>query len=106
MTILSNTLLIFQTIAIWSLLDGLWRILWKFKQPKVIKYSLIEILIGQLLFFGLVIITVTITHSETFVEHLASATNNLSRLALSFDAALGGTLTIFTSNQIDKKLKH
>lgn len=96
MTILSNTLLIFQTIAIWSLLDGLWRILWKFKQPKAIKYSLIEILIGQLFFFGLVIITVMVTNSETFVEHLASATNNLSRLALSFDAALGGTLTIFT----------
>lgn len=106
MTILSNTLLIFQTIAIWSLLDGLWRILLKFKQPKVIKYSLIEILIGQALFFGLVIITVMITHSATFVEHLANATNNLSRLALSFDAALGGTLTIFASNQIDKKLNH
>ena len=106
MTILSNTLLIFQTIAIWSLLDGLWRILWKFKQPKVIKYSLIEILIGQVLFFGLVIITVSVTHSANFVEHLANATNNLSRLALSFDAAIGGTLTIFASNQIDNKLNH
>ena len=106
MTILSNTLLILQTIAIWSLLDGLWRILLKFKQPNVIKYSLIEILIGQALFFGLVIITVMITHSATFVEHLANATNNLSRLELSFDAALGGTLTIFASNQIDKKLNH
>ena len=106
MTILSNTLLIFQTIAIWSLLDGLWRILWKFKQHKVIKYSLLEILIGQVLFFGLVIITVSVTHSATFVEHLANTTNNLSRLALSFDAALGGTLTIFVSNQIDNKLNH
>lgn len=104
MTILANILLITQTIAIWTLLDGLIRIILHFKQKNTIKISLIEILIGQVLFFGLVIAVVLINNSSTVINQLTNSINNISRLLMSFDAAVGGTLSIFASNKIDEHL--
>ena len=104
MTILANILLITQTIAIWTLLDGLIRIILRFKQKQIIKISLIEILIGQVLFFGLVIAVVLIADNSTVVNQLTNSINNISRLLMSFDAAVGGTLSIFASNKINEHL--
>lgn len=104
MTILANILLIMQTIAIWTLLDGLIRIILHFKQKNSIKTSIIEILIGQALFFGLVIAVVLITNNSNVVNQLTNSINNISRLLMSFDAAVGGTLSIFASNKINEHL--
>lgn len=104
MTILANILLITQTIAIWTLLDGLIRIILHFKQKQTIKISLIEILIGQALLFSLVITVVLIANNSTVVNQLTNSINNISRLLMSFDAAIGGTLSIFASNKIDEHL--
>ena len=104
MEILANILLIIQTIAIWTLLDGLIRIILHFKQKKAIKISLIEILIGQVLLFGLVIAVVLITNNNTVVNQLTNSINSISRLLISFDTAVGGTLSIFASNKINKHL--
>lgn len=104
MEILANILLITQTIAIWTLLDGLIRIILHFKQKNTIKISLIEILIGQALFFGLVIAVVLITNNSTVINQLNNNINSISRLLISFDAAVSGTLSIFASNKINKHL--
>lgn len=104
MELLANILLIMQTIAIWTLLDGLMRLILHFKQKNAIKISLIEILIGQALFFGLVIAVVLITNNSTIVNQLTNHINSISRLLMSFDAAVGGTLSIFSSNKINEHL--
>lgn len=105
MNILANILLIIQTIAIWTLLDGLIRrIILHFKQKQTIKISLIEILIGQVLLFGLVIAVVLITNNSNVVNQLTNSINSISRLSMSFDAAVGGTLSIFASNKIKEHL--
>lgn len=104
MEILANILLITQTIAIWTLLDGLIRIILHFKQKNAIKISLIEILIGQALLFSLVITVVLIANNSTVVNQLTNSINNISRLLMSFDAAVGGTLSIFASNKINEHL--
>ena len=104
MEILANILLMTQTIAIWTLLDGLIRIILRFKQKNAIKISLIEILIGQALFFGLVIAVVLITDNNTIINQLTNSINSISRLLMSFDVAVVGTLSIFASNKINEHL--
>lgn len=104
MEILANILLIMQTIDIWTLLDGLIRIILHFKQKQTIKISLIEILIVQVLLFSLVIAVVLITNSSAVINQLTNHINSISRLLMSFDAAVGGTLSIFASNKINEYL--
>lgn len=104
MEILANILLITQTIAIWTLLDGLMRIILRFNKKNTIKISIIEILTGQILFFCLVMTVGLITNNSTIINQLTNHINNISRLLMSFDVAVGGTLSIFASNKINKHL--
>lgn len=104
MEILANILLITQIIAIWTLLDGLIRIILHFKQKNTIKISLFEILIGQVLLFGLVITIVLIANNSTVINQLTNSINSISRLLMSFDTAVVGTLSIFASNKINEHL--